>query len=439
MKTRNFLLGIAAGVTVGYAGARAIEALRLLQNGDSPHNRDAAEYGALRRSLMVSGLVRSLAGSAALAYGPLGARFERSVSSLPIWLRPAAFVAQVALLETIGELPIDFMEGYAVEKRYGLSDQSASSWLADHAKQSAIGGAVAALLATALAAALRKFPNSWPYISSAGTFPLLLLANIAIPLYVLPLFNRYEPLTGPLEQRLRRLAARYGVGEAEILRMDMSKQTKKANAFVIGIGNTHRIVVGDTLVEHFPEEEIEFVVAHELGHYVSKDTWRMIALSQIGVTAILFGAFALEKSSTTLRQAQGDIQSDTRKLARISLWASLISQVLRPAISAFSRSREWAADRFALQTTASTADRRFGVPPLARPESRRGRTAGLVRVHLLDASLAESQNRSVGRSLKSPGALYNRPSGRLTFTYERLAKQRPIDGVSQNGTGPRAE
>ncbi|HLI95617.1 MAG TPA: M48 family metalloprotease [Candidatus Baltobacteraceae bacterium] len=341
MKAQHFLLGIAAGLTAGYAAARAVEALHLLQNGEPSRDRDAAEYGALRRSLMVSGLVRSLAGSAALAYGPIGARLERSVSSLPVWLRPAAYVAQVAALETLGELPIDFVEGYGVEKRYGLSEQTAASWLADHTKQSAIGGAVAALLATALAAVLRKFPNSWPYISSVGAFPLLLLANIAIPLYILPLFNTYEPLTGPLEQRLRRLAARYGVGEAEILRMNMSKQTKKANAFVIGIGNTHRIVVGDTLVEHFPEEEIEFVVAHELGHFVSKDTWRMIALSQAGVTVILFGTFLLERSST----------NDTRKLARISLWASLISQALRPAISAFSRSREWAADRFALQTT----------------------------------------------------------------------------------------
>jgi STE24 endopeptidase len=173
-------------------------------------------------------------------------------------------------------------------------------------------------------------------------FPLLLLANIVIPLYILPLFNTYEPLTGPLEERLRRLAARYGVGDAEILRMNMSKQTKKANAFVIGIGNTHRIVVGDTLIEHFPDEEIEFVVAHELGHYVSRDTWRMIALSQVTASAILFGAFFAENG----REAGSAL-----KLARVQLWATLLSQLLRPAISAFARSREWAADRFALETT----------------------------------------------------------------------------------------
>jgi STE24 endopeptidase len=355
MKARHFLLGVATGVGAGYAAARAIEALRLLQKSDEkPQAREAAEYGALRRKLAVTGIARSLAASAALAYGPAGERLERSVQRLPVWLRPSAFVAQISLLETLADLPAEFVEGYAVERRYGLSDQSTASWLADHAKQSAVGGVVASGLAGLFAAILRKFPKAWPYVAAGGVFPLLLTANVVIPLYVLPLFNTYEPLTGPLEERLRRLAARYGVGDAEILRVNMSKQTKKANAFVIGIGNTHRIVVGDTLIEHFPEEEIEFVVAHELGHYVSRDTWRMIAMGQIAATAILFGAYTAE-NSRVVRQAHHDELVDTRQLTRIQLWATLLSQVLRPAISAFARSREWAADRFALQTTQAPA------------------------------------------------------------------------------------
>ena len=112
-----------------------------------------------------------------------------------------------------------------------------------------------------------------------------------MPIYVLPLFNRFEPLVGSLEVRLRALAARFGVGDAEILRMDMSRQTKKANAFVAGIGSTHRIVLGDTLIDAFEPDEITFVVAHELGHYVSRDTWRMIALAE-SVTAGLLGLVA---------------------------------------------------------------------------------------------------------------------------------------------------
>lgn len=347
MKARHFLLGIAAGLTAGYAAARAAESVTIL-GGVRTRRQDAAEYGALRRSLVVTGIARSLAGSASLAYGPIGTRLERSVERLPVWLRPAAFVAEVTLLETLGDLPVDFVEGFGIEHRYELSEQDAASWLADHFKQSAIGGAVACVLSTALAAVLRKYPAFWPYIASAGILPLLLLANVAIPLYVLPLFNKYEPLTGPLERRLRALAERYGVGDAEILRMNMSKQTKKANAFVIGIGNTHRIVVGDTLIEHFPDEEVEFVVAHELGHYVSKDTWRMMAASQLSAMLILFGAFFAERAFQSGQEAG---PGETRALARIQLWATLLSQILRPGMTAFARSREWAADRFALKTT----------------------------------------------------------------------------------------
>lgn len=343
MNARHFLLGIATGLSAGYAAARAVEAARILLHGQQPNRRDAAEYGALRRSFAVSGIVRSLSASAALAYGPLGAQLERRVSRLPRWARSAAYVAQLSLLQTLLELPVDFVEGHATEHRYGLSEQPARSWLADHAKQSAIGAAVATLLSAAFAAVLRRFPRTWPYLASVGVFPLLLAANVVVPLYVLPLFNTYEPLTGPLEERLRKLAARYGVGDAEILRMNMSKQTKKANAFVIGIGNTHRIVIGDTLIAHFPDEEIEFVVAHELGHYVLKDTWRMIAVSQVAAMVTLFGAFALNGTRTT--------QNDTRQLARIQLWSTVLSQALRPALSAFARSREWAADHFAVRAT----------------------------------------------------------------------------------------
>jgi STE24 endopeptidase len=166
-------------------------------------------------------------------------------------------------------------------------------------------------------------------------------------LYVLPWFNRFEPLEGPLEQRLRSLASRFGAGNADILRMDMSRQTKKANAFVAGIGSTHRIVLGDTLIEGFTPEEIEFVVAHELGHYVSRDTWRMTAAAQTAITALLFVA------ARTLRPS--DLARPSLAVARIVATMGAGSQALRPLLFAFSRSREWAADRFALRATQDGA------------------------------------------------------------------------------------
>ena len=346
---RKFLLGAAAGLTAGYAAYRAYETLDFLQHGVRPRTRDAVAYGATRRAFVLAGIARSVSAAATAAYGPVGEALERNVERFPVWLQPMAFAAEGMLIDALIDLPTDFTEGYAVEHRYGLSDQAAASWLSDTLKQEAIGASVAIALGGIFAAALRRWPSRWPHVASVGAFPLLLLANVIVPIYIMPLFNEYRPIEGPLERRLRALAQRYGVGDAQILRVDMSKQTKKANAFVIGIGKTHRIVVGDTLIDHFPEDEIEFVVAHELGHYVSKDSWRLIGLGQILVMVVLFGAFAaIGKSSQT--QA-----SRPTTLARIQWWTMLFSHLLRPAVSAFARSREWAADRFALDATRAPA------------------------------------------------------------------------------------
>ena len=108
---------------------------------------------------------------------------------------------------------------------------------------------------------------------------LLAFANVVAPTFIMPLFNKYIPLEGPLEERSASLAARYGVGGATILRFDMSRQTKKANAFVTGVFGTERIALADTLLDEFAEDETLFVVAHELGHYVKRDPWVAIALA----------------------------------------------------------------------------------------------------------------------------------------------------------------
>jgi STE24 endopeptidase len=128
--------------------------------------------------------------------------------------------------------------------------------------------------------------------------------------------------------------------------MDMSRQTRKANAFVTGIGRTHRIVLGDTLIAAFPEDETEFVVAHELGHYVNRDTWRLIGIGQ-AIATLLF----LVSDATATREAPEDLRYRPLLLVRIYAVMLVASQALRPLLFAFSRSREWAADRFALAAT----------------------------------------------------------------------------------------
>ena len=343
MKFGNFLLGGAAGFSVGYVALRTWEAL-VVAGRPTIAAHDAKTYGRLRRALTATGTVRSILGTVGIAYSPLTPLMVSATSNLPRWSRAGVCAAAAVLVSSALEIGVEFVDEYEVERRYGLTNQSPRSWLADYVKTTALSTVVTGALAIGGAAAIRRFPKSWPWIASAAFLPLVIAANVLVPIFVLPLFNTFEPLQGPLEQRLRALAARYGVGEAEILRMDMSRQTKKANAFVVGLGSTHRIVLGDTLVEAFPEDEIHFVVAHELGHYVHRDTWRMVAIAEAGAVVLLTVA-------ATAVPDDGSDDSGTVRLLRAYALLGAGMLAIRPALLAFSRSREWAADRFAIAAT----------------------------------------------------------------------------------------
>lgn len=350
MDKRSFLVGAGAGFAAGYAAYRFYDALCELRRPAALRTNDAAGYGRARRAFALAGIARSLAGAAAFSYGAGSERLAKATQPRWRWLHASSFTAASMALNTLGDLPLEFIEGYAVERRHGLTEQSPQAWLRDSLKEAVLSVAISSALAGLFAATVYRFRARWPFVASAGVLPLAVLANVIVPLYILPLFNRFEPLSGGLEDRLRALAGRYGVGDADILRMDMSRQTKKANAFVTGIGNTHRIVLGDTLLEHFSEDEITFVVAHELGHYVGKDSWRMIAVSTLFATAVLCATSLLVTEETRERPR------DPVTLSRIFFWFTLLSQAGRPALAAFSRSREWAADGFAVAATRAPLD-----------------------------------------------------------------------------------
>ena len=343
---RKALLGACYGVAAGYVVIRAVQAAAHWKRPTFASHQDPLAYSRLRRALNVADTVRSTAAFFAFAYGPVGEVVDEAASTLPVWISPAALAAIASAGAALFELPVAYVEDFAVERHYGLTDQAQGDWVAEYAKSALIGTAFTAFLAALFGYVVRRAPHRWPLLATFGVFPLFLAGNIIVPLYVMPLFNRFEPVTGSLEERIRNLAGRYGVGDAEILRMDMSKQTRKANAFVAGIGKTHRIVLGDTLIANFPENETTFVVAHELGHYVKKDTWRLIALGEV----LAFVLFAIAGTGISPRE-RTRLRDRPLLVARLYALMLMATQLLRPWLFAFSRSREWAADRFALGAT----------------------------------------------------------------------------------------
>lgn len=295
--------------------------------------------------------------AAAFSAGGGAAALSRSTARAPVALRPAMFVIAGMLGASLLELPSVFIEEHEYERRYGLTEQPVRNWAIDHLKGAAIGTLVAAMLSVPFATLQRKKRDTWPLLATLGLAPVLVLAGLVVPVYIAPLFNKFEAVEGPLEIRLRALARRFGVGDAAILRMDMSRQTSKANAYVTGMFKTHRIVIGDTLLASFSDSETEFVVAHELGHYVSFDSWRMMGMG----LAIAGTMFVL--ANLMMPKVKRDRYDDPAVLYELYVWMIVFSALMRPAVTAFSRSREWAADRFA---RAATRDPQTGASAFRR-------------------------------------------------------------------------
>ncbi|HEV2739035.1 MAG TPA: M48 family metalloprotease [Candidatus Elarobacter sp.] len=350
-------LGAAAGFSLGYAAVRAAQALR---DRRAPYPartaRDPRRYAAEHRALGLAGAARGMAGLAVTAFA-LADPLERALHPLPRRLRAPAFALAVLALDVVRDTGAEYVEGHVVERVYGTSDQSARGWLADQAKGAAVTAAVTVVLVALAEAVVVRAPRRWPLIAIAATPPLLAFATVIAPTFVMPLFNRYEPVTGELEQRIRALATRYGAGNAAILRFDMSRQTKKANAFVTGVLGTERIALADTLVSSFADDETLFVVAHELGHYVRRDPWLGIALGTAALAAILLVADAALRT-TTKRGLDSPAQG-----ARLAFYATLVQLALVPAMNAASRAVERRADRFAV---TATNDRDAGIRAFRR-------------------------------------------------------------------------
>src|SRR5438132_3425499 len=243
--------------------------------------------------------------------------------------------------------------GFRLEHRFNLSNQKLRSRIWDETKGFLVGLVMATVVVELLYFIIRQSPEHWWLIAWVLFTGLsVLLAQIA-PVVLFPIFYKFEPLENEdLKQRLVRLSERAGTRVRGVYKWRLSEKSKKANAALTGLGTTRRIILADTLLDHYSQDEIEAVLAHELGHHVHRHIVKSIVV-QAGIT--LFGFWA---ANAVLHYAMDqrhmfEALSDLAKLPLLSLVSTVLSFLLLPLLNAYSRYNERQADRYCFRSIPS--------------------------------------------------------------------------------------
>ena len=335
----------------------------------------AARYQRLKRRVSIASVVWTVLLLAGLVVSGVSAAIREAAERLLPIAPAAGYVVALALLSEVIGLPLSFYSGFVLERRYGLSTERFRSWALDQVKAFAISVVLGGGAATLVFWLMRLSPERW-WLSAGILFALVIvvLTNLA-PVVLLPLFYSVQPLQQEqLRARLMALANRAGARVLGAYEWGLADKTRKANAALAGIGATRRILVSDTMLAEYSEDEIEVVLAHELAHHVHGDIWKGIAFESALVVAGLYLAsrvLAALASRAGLRGA-----ADVAGLPLLLLAIGAVSLVMLPAAHAMSRAFERSADRFALDLTRNpsafiSAMRRLAAQNLAEDDPSR--------------------------------------------------------------------
>jgi STE24 endopeptidase len=332
------------------------------------------------------------------------ARLAESLESRLPW--PAVVVAAVVLViggvQTLLTLPLDLLAGFVLPRRAGLLGQSFGGWLTDRAKALAIGAVLGLAAVEVVYALLRAQPERWWLWAGAALAAGLVLLAAVVPIWLVPLFYRLTPLQDPaLRARILALAARMKVRTAEVAVADFSRKGRVANAAVVGLGRTRRIVVSDTLMNGFPPEEVEVVLAHELGHHARRHVAQGLVVQSVLLLTGLWTADRALRAGESVLGLRG--LADPAGVPFLLLVLSALGFVVTPIVAAWSRRLEREADRVALQVTRDpeafvAAMERLGQLNLAERQPGRLRELLFATHPSLEARIAAGRAASAGHA-----------------------------------------
>ena len=266
------------------------------------------------------------------------------------WIHTALYAVVVVVATKLLFLPLNFYGGFVLEHQFDLSNESFGGWLLDELKSLGLNLVLGVIALDVIYFLLRRVADWWWV--GAGLFFLMfgVVLSVLFPVLILPMFYKLQPLDNEsLKQKLVALAQRVGAKVLGVYRMAMSEKTKKANAAFAGLGATKRIILGDTLLDKFAEDEIEVVMAHEMAHYKHGDISKLIAWSTLTTFVGLWIADRVLRWG--LVEFGYNHISDLGAFPLLALCLFGFGLVVMPLNNAFSRWREWKADHTALELT----------------------------------------------------------------------------------------
>lgn len=316
-------------------------------------HQKAADYSTAKTHLVIA---ESIAQAILLAVLTIGGglllidEVWRSVLTESEIIRGALVILSAFLISSLVELPFDYYKTFVIDQKFGFNKMSPAMFFSDMVKHGLVGLLLGApILFSALALMQSSSDYWWLYLWVVwSVFNLLMLA--IYPTFIAPLFNKFSPLTDePLKKRIEALLAKCGFKSQGLFVMDGSTRSSHGNAYFTGFGSSKRVVFFDTLLDRLDANEIEAVLAHELGHFkhhhVVKRITLMFAASFLGLA--LLGWL---KQQGWFYEGLGITQpSDYMALLLFLLVSPVFLFLLRPLLAGYSRKNEFEADEYAAE------------------------------------------------------------------------------------------
>jgi len=260
------------------------------------------------------------------------------------------YVFAIGIISSILFAPVNFYTGFYLEHKYNLSNQTFKKYILENIKSILVGLVIGVPILLQFFFVLNQFKDLWWLIFASAMFLISVVLSQIFPILIMPIFYKIIPLNDEeLKTRITKLAEGAGITVQNVFSFNMSKNTKKANAAFTGLGKTKRIILGDTLLNDYSKDEIETVIAHELGHYKHKHIQKNILFGTVTSFLTFFIISLLYKNSLSWFDFNSILQ--IAALPILSLWAMVIGLIQTPISNILSRKYEYEADRYAIQST----------------------------------------------------------------------------------------